>query len=107
MLRRLAAAFTVSMLCLAERPAAACTGDCDGGGGVSIDELIRGVNIALGNDTVFQCRAFDTNGNESVTIEELIEAVGYAQDGCPDETPTVEPGTPTTVPVDTPTVVSS
>jgi glucose/arabinose dehydrogenase len=99
MLRRLAAAVTVSLLCLAERSAAACTGDCDGGGGVSIDELIQGVNIALGNSAVFQCRAFDGNGNENVTIDELVAGVGHALEGCPAVTPTA--------PGDTPTVVSS
>jgi hypothetical protein len=29
--------------------AAACTSDCNGNGEVTIDELIRGVNIALGH----------------------------------------------------------
>jgi FG-GAP-like repeat/FG-GAP repeat len=59
-----------------------CPGDCDGGGTVTINELIRGVNIALGNAAVGTCPAFDLDGNGGVMINELIAAVNSALRGC-------------------------
>jgi hypothetical protein len=47
-------------LLLAPVPAAlACTGDWDGDGAVTVTELIRGVNIALGGLQINECSAFD------------------------------------------------
>jgi hypothetical protein len=60
----------------------ACRGDCDGDGMVSIDELITGVNIALGNGDVSSCRAFDANKDGQVRIDELVAAVNAALIGC-------------------------
>lgn len=60
-----------------------CVGDCDGEGTVAINELILGVNIALGSADVSQCEAMDPNGNGEVSINELISAVNNALDGCP------------------------
>jgi hypothetical protein len=54
------------------------TGDCNGDGEVTIDELIRGVNIALDLAPITECPAFDTDANGQVTIEELIAAVNNA-----------------------------
>jgi hypothetical protein len=53
-------------------------GDCDGDGIVTINELILGVNIALGNLPVTACPAFDTNRDGQVSIDELIAAVNAA-----------------------------
>jgi hypothetical protein len=63
--------------------AASCIGDCGGDGSVTIDELVRSVNIALGNTAVAVCTASDRNGNGAVTIDELVTAVGAALNGCP------------------------
>lgn len=60
----------------------ACLGDCDGGV-VAINELILGVNIALGTSPLPSCRAFDANADGTVAIGELIMAVGNARDDCP------------------------
>lgn len=60
-----------------------CTGDCDGNGTVAINELILGVNIAIGNQPVSVCLAFDVNDSGGVEINELIQAVGNAISGCP------------------------
>jgi len=60
----------------------ACTGDCDGSGTVTVDELVTGVNIALGSRDVGECRSFDADRNDSVTIDELVNAVNNALDGC-------------------------
>jgi protocatechuate 3,4-dioxygenase beta subunit len=61
---------------------ATCTGDCDGDGSVSVDELVRGVNMALGNDEVSACAAFDADGNGAVAIDEIVSAVNAALNGC-------------------------
>jgi hypothetical protein len=65
-----------------------CAGDCDGGGTVVIAEIIRSVNIALGNATADTCTNADRNSNEGIEINELVAAVNSALDGCPDLPPT-------------------
>ncbi|MEO8602384.1 MAG: hypothetical protein ABI629_07405 [bacterium] len=60
-----------------------CTGDCNGDKSVAINELITGVNIALGSQPVSACPSFDSNGDGSVAINELISAVNNALNGCP------------------------
>jgi hypothetical protein len=60
-----------------------CVGDCLGTGMVEVNELITGVNIALGNQPVTACLAFDANGDGMVSINELIAAVNDALNGCP------------------------
>lgn len=59
-----------------------CPGDCDGSGAVAINELVTGVNIALGNAAVGTCPAFDLDGSGGVMINELIAAVNSALNGC-------------------------
>ncbi|MDX2168469.1 MAG: hypothetical protein SF182_15450 [Deltaproteobacteria bacterium] len=68
---------------------AQCVGDCNGDGEVTINELIVGVNIALGSANVSACPSFDANGDGEVAINELIAAVNAALSGCP-ATPTAE-----------------
>jgi hypothetical protein len=58
-------------------------GDCNGDGGVTINELITGVNIAVGSPLLDACRAFDANGDGLVTVNELILAVNFALNGPP------------------------
>jgi hypothetical protein len=75
-----------------------CLGDCSGDGAVTIDELVRGVNIALDSATVDQCPAFDLNANGQVTVDELVGAINNALNGClgtPTPTPTPVGGTRT------------
>jgi ELWxxDGT repeat protein len=57
-----------------------CVGDCDSDGAVTIDELVRGVGIALEGGA--GCVAFDRNGDGATGIAELVGAVGAAQGGC-------------------------
>jgi len=64
-------------------PPAACPGDCNGDGEVTVDEIVTGVNIALGFASSQGCPAMDTNGDEQVTIDELLQAVNAALFGCP------------------------
>jgi hypothetical protein len=60
----------------------ACPGDCNGSGDVTVNELIVGVNIALGNTSASSCPAFDRNGDGTVSISELIAAVNAALSSC-------------------------
>jgi CSLREA domain-containing protein len=59
-----------------------CAGDCDGSARVTVDELVRGVSIALGTIRLEECPAFDLNQDGLVTVNELIDAVHRALDGC-------------------------
>jgi hypothetical protein len=62
--------------------ALACAGDCDGGGGVTVNELITGVNVVLGALPLTACPALDPGGVGSVGISALIAAVNSALNGC-------------------------
>ena len=56
-------------------------GDCNGDSVVTVDELIKGVNIALGTSELTICPSLDVNGNDVVTVDELIRAVTNALTG--------------------------
>jgi hypothetical protein len=62
--------------------AATCIGDCSGDGRVTVDEIVRGVNIALGTLLVGDCPSLDTDGSGTVTVDELIRALTNALGGC-------------------------
>ncbi len=59
-----------------------CPGDCNGNSEITIDELLRGVAIALGEQSAATCRNVDRDGDGAVSIAELLRAVGTALDGC-------------------------
>jgi len=67
-----------------------CVGDCGGDGMVTIDDLIRMVNIALGfhsvcgEDGVGQCLAGDANCDCQITVDEIVRAVNNSLNGCVD-----------------------
>lgn len=61
-----------------------CTGDCNGDGRVSVDEVIVGVRIGMELESVAACAIIDRNGNGVVTVDELVTAVRFGLDGCPD-----------------------
>ncbi len=87
--------------------AAACPGDCNGNGSVTVDELVTGVNIALENASLSACPATDTSGDGMVTVNELVAAVSNALNGCPQidtPTPTATERQPTVTATATPTV---
>src|SRR5262249_3496895 len=74
------------------------TGGCAGSGGVTIEELIIGVNIAPDNFPVSACPSFDYDGSGQVTVDELVRAVNAALTGgtpgpTVTPTPTPTPGT--------------
>ncbi len=61
---------------------AVCVGDCNHDGAVTVDELVTGVNMALGGLPLDQCPVFDADGNGEVTIDEILRAVNNALNGC-------------------------
>ena len=75
------------------RAATGCVGDCNGDGEVTVDELLVGVNIALGTQPTDSCPAFEA----TVTIDVLIAAVNNALNDCP-----TGAATPTPLPTATP-----
>lgn len=80
-----------------------CPGDCNGDGVTTVDELLVGVNIALGNLPSSAC-AVDVNTDGMVTVDELLKAVSSALAGCPQKTATPTPTpTPTSALTQTPT----
>jgi uncharacterized protein len=94
------------LLAIASRPAhAACVGDCDASGDVTIDDLVVMANVALGDAAVSGCTPGDQNGDGMITIDEIIVAVDNAQHGCPGTpTPTATAtaaGSPTSTPIPT------
>ncbi len=59
-----------------------CVGDCGRDGTVTIEELVKVVNIALGNALVTGCSAGDAGGNGEITIDEILKAVNHTLNGC-------------------------
>jgi cytochrome c peroxidase len=59
-----------------------CIGDCDDSGMVAVNELVKGVNIALARDAVASCPQFDTDASQTVTVNELVMSVNAAVHGC-------------------------
>jgi hypothetical protein len=53
-------------------------GDCNRNGDVAVDELVRGVNIALGNAPVTECLPFDRVVDGRVSVDELVRGVSNA-----------------------------
>jgi hypothetical protein len=66
----------------------ACAGDCDCSGTVTVAELVKGVDIALGQESLSACPALDGDGSGKVSIAELIAAVDAALLGCQPVEPT-------------------
>ena len=59
-----------------------CIGDCDGDGSVTVDDLIKMTNIALGTASVDTCLAGDSSGDGTISVDEIIQAVNKALGGC-------------------------
>ena len=59
-----------------------CTGDCNHDDRVAVDELVTGVNMALGTMPLDRCPDLDADGDDDVAVAELIAAVNNALGGC-------------------------
>ncbi len=79
----LAMAFAILFVSFVGSARAACTGDCGGDGEVTVDEITKMVNIALGTLPASSCTAADANGDNEVTVDEIVAAVGFALNSCP------------------------
>ena len=74
-------------------PAAmACVGDCNGDETVTVDELMTGVNVALGSGGVNSCPFFDGNFDGAVTVDEVIVGITADLLGCSEPTITTIAG---------------
>lgn len=63
-------------------PSASCLGDCNADASVTVDELVRGVGIAIGRAPLSECPTWDASGDGTLSISELISAVNNALVGC-------------------------
>lgn len=63
-------------------PPAVCEGDCDTSGRVAVDEIVTLVSIALGRAPIADCQAGNLDGNQQITINELMAAVNSSLAGC-------------------------
>jgi len=82
--RAVAVVVAAAILALApHRARAACTGDCNNNGKVSVDEILTMVNIALGTAQLSTCTSGDVNMDKKITIDEILAAVNFALTMCP------------------------
>lgn len=58
-------------------------GDCNRDGGVSVDELITGINVALGAADPSACAEADADGDGAVRVDEVMLGVRAALFGLP------------------------
>ncbi len=73
--------------------AVCCVGDCNGDRSVTVDELTRGVSIALDAALLPDCPALD-DGSNVVGVAALVRATRNALDGCLSEVPRTIEGAP-------------
>jgi hypothetical protein len=71
--------------------AAPCIGDCSGDGAITVDEIVTGVNVALGVSPMSACPPFDIDASGTLTVDELVSAVDGALRGCESAQPTPTP----------------
>lgn len=81
--RPLLATVVLAGFALAGAAHAQCVGDCSGDGEVTVDEIVTGLSIALGNAGIEVCPAFDANVDGQVTVDEIVTSVNNALNGCP------------------------
>jgi len=78
----LAASTAASFPLFGGRALAACVGDCDDHGTVTVDEILTMVNVALGNSQISDCVPGDANSDSQITVDEILTAVNNALAGC-------------------------
>lgn len=82
-MRNVLAGLVCSALLLAAPVSALCPTDCNGNGEVTVDEIIRGVSVALGEGRYRTCPPGDVDTDGDVTVDELLQGVHGALHGCP------------------------
>ncbi len=81
-LTELAAALVLAAVALPAH--AACIGDCDNSGNVTVEEVVVGVNIALGTAPWQRCVRADADRDQVVSVDDLVGVVSRALAGCED-----------------------
>lgn len=80
---RILVVLAVSWLVVAPEVAkGVCAGDCDGDGRITVDELMTGISISLGETPAADCAAIDVDRDDQVGVNELVGAVAWALEGC-------------------------
>lgn len=59
-----------------------CTGDCDGDGETTVEELLAGISIALGTTHLDACPPLDRDRSGEITIDEILAALTVVLEGC-------------------------
>ncbi|MBI3784796.1 MAG: CRTAC1 family protein [Deltaproteobacteria bacterium] len=59
-----------------------CIGDCNSNGVVTVDEIVNGVKLALSATRGDACAAMDVDGDQRISIDEVIAAVDTLLQGC-------------------------
>jgi len=60
-----------------------CAGDCNTNNEVTVNEVVVLVNIDLGSTPLTSCPSGDIDGNEMITIDEVVTSVKNLLEGCP------------------------
>lgn len=60
----------------------ACSGDCNGDGEVTIDEVLQAVGFALDGTPPYSCPSLIRSGFPLVAVDAILKAVGNALEGC-------------------------
>ncbi len=59
-----------------------CNGDCNGDAQVTVEEVVVAVSMALGILPLDRCSAVDADRGGSITVDEVVGAIGNALHGC-------------------------
>lgn len=86
MTRRPGTIVAILLLALAQPAAGVCVGDCDGGGTVTVEEIVTATADALAA-AAGACPAADADGHDGVTVDEIMQAVAALLHGCPIDEP--------------------
>jgi hypothetical protein len=81
----ISAAVAVALLWSAAPALAVCAVDCNGDRIVDVAEVVAGVDILLGKHPLGSCQALDRNIDARARLNELVQGVRNALDGCPTE----------------------
>jgi len=81
---RFGCAIVVALISLLANVAvAACPGDCNGDGKVSVDELEIGARIALKQLPLSACPSYDAESDGAITVDDLVICSNAAATRCP------------------------
>ncbi len=50
---------------------------------MTVNDLLTVIEIAAGRASIAACPLADSNGDQQVSLEEVLQAVNNALDGCP------------------------